>query len=307
MTSVNRRRFLAISASAACLATRSQASTTRHWTGTGLGTRMTISLDHPDGERLAAKAFAEVSRLEDIFSLYRTNSALSRLNARGVLENPPFELLECFSLCGSVHRATGGVFDPTVQTLWQLYAASLSEDRLPLDGEIAAARKNVGWDRVEFTAAMVKMPAGTSLTLNGIAQGFVADKVAEMLKREGLTNVLVDTGELAAIGGDWPVMIDAGRLEGPVHLRDQALATSAPFGTVLDGKGKVGHIFDPRTGRPSVPRWRVVSVTSSSAAMADALSTAAILMNEEEVKALFARATSKLVLAEPFQDSWRSK
>ena len=300
MTRINRRRFLAISASAACLAGRSQASALRHWKGTGLGTRMTIMLDHPDGERLAAQAFAEVDRLEDIFSLYRANSALSRLNASGVLENPPFELLECFSLCGSVNRATGGLFDPTVQSIWQLYAATLSEGRSPEEGEIASALENVGWDKVEITPAVVRVSAGTSLTLNGIAQGYVADRIAAMLKNEGLANVLVDTGEHAAVGGDWPVMIDAGRMVGPIHLRDQALASSAPLGTVLGEKGKVGHIFDPRTGRPTVPQWCIISVTSSSAALADALSTAAVLMDEEEISALFARNAATLVLAEPF-------
>ena len=81
---------------------------------------MTITLDHTDGERIARKAFAEVDRLEDIFSLYRANSALSRLNESGILTDPPFELLECLSLCGSVNRATGGLFDPTVQSLWHL-------------------------------------------------------------------------------------------------------------------------------------------------------------------------------------------
>lgn len=299
MTTINRRRFLAISASAACLAGPAQASTLRQWSGTGLGARMTITLDHPQGESIARKAFVEVDRLENIFSLYRPHSALARLNADGLLKDPPFELLECLSLCAAAFRATGGFFDPTVQPLWKLYAQTWSQNRKPEEGEIASALEKVGWDKVDVSATAVRLAPGSSLTLNGIAQGYVADRIAALLKRNGLTDILIDTGEHAAIGGNWPVMIDAGRMVGPIDLRDQALASSAPLGTVFDAQGQVGHILDPRTGLPAAAAWRVVSVTSSSAAIADAWSTAAALMNETEMLALFAQHEAKLVLAEP--------
>ena len=118
------------------------------------------------------------------------------------------------------------------------------------------------------------------LTLNGIAQGYIADRVAALLEAEGLTDILIDTGEHRALGqmpggGGWPVTLAQG---GSVALRDRALATSAPLGTVFDGAGRYGHILDPRTGEPAAPVWRAVSITAPSAALADALSTAACLM-----------------------------
>ena len=112
---MTRRRLIAISAALAIFPAAARASvtgTTRQWTGQALGARASIRLDHPDGEAIAARVMAEIDRLEDILSLYRPESALCRLNRDGYLATPPFELLECLSLAGAVHRASGGRFDP---------------------------------------------------------------------------------------------------------------------------------------------------------------------------------------------------
>jgi thiamine biosynthesis lipoprotein len=64
---------------------------------------------------------------------------------------------------------------------------------------------------------------------------------------------------------------------GQVALRSRALATSAPLGTTFDQAGTLGHILDPRSGLPAAPVWRAASISAPSAALADALSTAACL------------------------------
>ena len=123
-----------------------------------------------------------------------------------------------------------------------------------------------------------------ALTLNGIAQGYIADRVAQMLMDKGLTNVLIDTGEFRALGPHpdgraWPVTLATG---GEVPLDTRALATSAPLGTTFDEYTRVGHIIDPRTGRPTRSNWREISVSAASAAVADALSTAACLLETRD-------------------------
>ena len=107
----------------------------------------------------------------------------------------------------------------------------------------------------------------------------MADRVAALLEAEGLSDILIDTGELRALGGQpgggvWPVRLAQG---GEVGLRERALATSAPLGTTFDPEGRCGHILDPRTGQPEPSAWRAVSVTAPQAALADALSTALCL------------------------------
>ncbi|KGM86564.1 Membrane-associated lipoprotein involved in thiamine biosynthesis [Roseovarius mucosus DSM 17069] len=285
---LSRRRFLSISAATLAFAHRAQATPLYRWQGNALGARATITLCHPEAARISESARAEIERLEQIFSLYRATSALSQLNAAGHLDAPPFELLDCLSQAAAAHRATGGLFDPSVQPLWDLYARSYSAGNAPAEAEIAAARAHGAWDDLRYDAEAITLRPGMALTLNGIAQGYIADRIAHLLQTEGLNDILIDTGELCALGGnpqggDWSVTLDAPDRP-QIGLRDRALASSAPRGTVFDTEGTAGHILDPRTGAPATARWQLISVTAKSAAIADALSTAMCLMSAEEMK-----------------------
>ncbi|MBU2934648.1 MULTISPECIES: FAD:protein FMN transferase [Pacificibacter] len=274
-----RRRFLAISAAAACLPSMGNATPMYTWQGTALGARATLRLDHPDAKAISAGVAAEISRLEDIFSLYRAESALSELNRASALQQPPFELLECLSVAGSVHAASGGRFDPTIQPLWSAYAEASAFGRRPSEQALGRALGLTGWDRIIFGPEKIAMDNGMSVTLNGIAQGYIADRISDLLTAEGLTDILVDTGEFRAIGGHpnggaWPVKLASG---GEVPLDTRALATSAPLGTTFDDANLMGHIIDPRNGQPVQPMWQEITVSAPSAALADALSTTACI------------------------------
>ncbi|OAN73559.1 thiamine biosynthesis protein ApbE [Jannaschia sp. EhC01] len=296
---MQRRRFLTITAGATCTAmfTPIASSAMTRWEGVALGAEASITLDHPEADRLIALARAEIERLEEVFSLYRTSSSLAQLNANGVLAAPPFELLECLSLVSRVHATTQGAFDPTIQPLWAVYAehAARGGTGLPPEEARASALGVVGWQNVQFDPSEIQLHPGAALSLNGIAQGFIADRVAALLRGEGLTDVLVNTGELNAIGGDprggpWRVNLrDPIDPSGPaIDLADASLATSAPLGTVFDTTADIGHILDPRTGMPAPTRWGSVTVSAPHAAVADALSTAFTLLDQAEIDAALA-------------------
>lgn len=278
---LNRRRFLSISAAALAFSpvARAGGAPIHLWSGIALGARATIRLSHPDAAAITRRAAAEIERLENVFSLYRADSALMRLNATGRLDTPPPDLLECLTLAGAVHRATGGLFDPTVQPLWAIWAERATAGTRPAAAELARLRARGGWPDLRYSASVVSLAPGSALTLNGIAQGYIADRIAALLEAEGLTDILIDTGEHRALGGHpdggvWPVKLAQG---GEVGLRSRALATSAPLGTAFDAAGKLGHILHPATGEPAATLWRAISISAPSAAVADALSTAACL------------------------------
>jgi len=288
---LTRRRFLAISA-AACAAPRGAfaAGEVARWRGVALGAQASITLaglDEAAATPVFAAAAAEIARLEDIFSLYRPRSEISRLNAAGALAAPSPEMLELLSLSGAIHHATQGAFDPTVQPLWNVWAEATGP--APDATALASARAAVGWDGVAFDAeAIAFRRPGMALTLNGIAQGYIADRVAQLMRGLGLTDVLIDAGEIAALGvrsdgRPWRVGVAApdGAVLAKAALRDRALATSAPLGTLLGAAGE-GHILDPRTGA-SRAAWRVVSVSAGRAAAADGLSTAFCLLGRDEI------------------------
>ncbi|WP_205421300.1 FAD:protein FMN transferase [Rhizobium terrae] len=279
---ITRRRLITISAALAMLpaAVHATMRTSRLWTGQALGARVSIRISHPDGDAIGRRVMAEINRLEDILSLYRPNSSLAMLNREGQLAHPPFELLECMSLAGGVHAASGGRFDPTIQPLWALWVEAAVHGKRPDAKAIEQAIRNVGWHMVELNAAGITLKHGMALSLNGIGQGYVADRVAALLEAEGLNNILIDTGELRALGGQpegggWPVVLKTGE---SLNLRQRALASSAPLGTTFDEGGEYGHILDPATGMPIPVRWDTVSISAPSAAVADALATAACLM-----------------------------
>ncbi len=276
MTGLTRRRFIAISAaSLAGGISAAGAAKSTVWRGIALGAEAEIRLDtgDPAGARAVIDSCRlEIARLEKLFSLYRTDSAIARLNRDGAVDNPDPDFLALLSLARSVHRNTGGLFDPTVQPVWSAYA-----ERRPVQGHIGFDAVSIARDRVAFDRP------GMAITLNGIAQGFITDRVASLLRGRGLRHVLVDMGELRALdgrrdGSGWPVRI-AGSPAKTIRLRDRALATSAPLGTTFDQAGRLGHIIDPRTGRP-MTGGRAVTVEAKTAAIADALSTAFCLMPE---------------------------
>lgn len=293
MQTLSRRRFLTISAAATGLiGLPARAEEIYEWRGIALGAEAAIYLAHPDAQAITERAALEIARMEGIFSLYRSNSALAQLNAQASLDAPPFELLECLSLCSQVHSASMGAFDPTVQPLWSLYAARYSAGTAPTPQEIDAARALVGWSKVSFSGETITLQPGMALTLNGVAQGWIADHIAKMLRDEGLGNVLVNTGEFHGVGRSpngkgWPVTLAEG---GKVELENRGLATSSALGTVFDSAGRIGHILDPRSGLPARGAWSTVSVSAPTAALADAISTAICLMQTgQEVEAFAAQ------------------
>lgn len=287
---ISRRRVLFIAAAACALPKLATAAPIARWQGNALGAHAEIGLaglTYAEAAPTFASVEAELDRLEGIFSLYRSDSALMRLNAEGRLDAPPADLLELLSLAGGIHRCTGGLFDPTVQPLFVLYATRAAVGRLPTAEEIAEARARIGFDAVEITVERVTLGRpGMALTLNGIAQGFITDRITALLRAAGFRNMLVDIGEVRAVGNrptdtGWKVTLSDGS---QIVLNDRAIASSNRLGTLVNPAAGIGHIFDPRpfpadlTG--SAP---TVNAQHASAAVADAYATAATLVTRAEV------------------------
>jgi thiamine biosynthesis lipoprotein len=263
------------------------------WRGLAMGTDARIVFDAVDPElarSISTRVSVEIERLESALSLFRESSELSRLNRDAILREPSGDMRRALELALAVARATGGLFDPTVQTLWEMYvdwfAVSPAAD-IPPRSHIAQALRLVDWRKVEVQADIIRLGSHQRVTLNGMGQGYLTDRIAELLRHHGFDRVLVDLGEQRALGpradGDpWRIVL-AGA--GNIDLIDGALATSEGQGCVLDGKGGVHHLFDPRTGY-SATHWRRVTVQHRSAAIADALSTAFYAASADELASM---------------------
>src|SRR5581483_2453513 len=155
-----------------------------------------------------------------------------------------------------------GAFDATVQPLWEVYATHFSradaDPAGPPSGSIAAALARVGHAGVTVTPERIALARpGMAVTLNGIAQGYITDRVVELLRASGIGHTLVDMGEIRALDGHpagrpWRVGLKDPRSERgtlrDLDLDDEALSTSGGYGTEFDRGGRFNHIFDPATG-----------------------------------------------------------
>lgn len=291
-----RRRFLSISAaSMTCAAVPVQAMESVTWTGRAMGAQAQMTLAGPLPKTGVQSIFRavehELARLERIFSLYHSGSQIVQLNRSGILKAPAHELLEVLALCGDLNAASKGAFDPTLQPLWLAHAIAAGQGRILPKDELTITRKAVGWRRLQFDEGEVRFDGAVGgLTLNGIAQGYITDQIAQLLRRRGFGDVVVDMGEIAVFGelpSQVGIVTPQGDLVDRITLKDRAIATSAPMGTILDPEIGLGHIFDYRDGQDS-PKRKLVSVSAPTAAVADGLSTALCLMPQDDIKPFLA-------------------
>jgi thiamine biosynthesis lipoprotein len=304
---LNRRRVLSIFAAAAGSALvggPSRSEVDFAWRGIAMGADAQIlfsGIGEEDARATIAMAVAEIERLEQALSLFREDSEIRRLNHSGALDAPSGDMRRALALALDVAAASAGRFDPTVQALWEVHVDWFNarpDGGLPPDPAIESARAKVDWRGIALSADMIRLGGGQRITLNGLGQGYVTDRVADLLRARGLEHVLVDLGEQRALGPradgtPWWV----GRSFGdPIPLSNGALATSEGAGCILGAGGAAHHLFDPHTGR-SASHWRRIIVHHASAAVADALSTTLYAASHDEIGAVLARFPGTTVWA----------
>jgi len=314
-----RRRALTVLAAAAGLpltgAGRALAGPPElEWRGRALGGPARIVLRHSDGpnvRRTLEFCVQEVERLETIFSLYRPHSELVRLNLDGRLVSPSLDLRLVLTEARRFGTISSGAFDVTVQPLWRLYseffAAHPSDDRGPAERSVARAAALVDYRNIDCgNGEVVLARRGMAVTLNGIAQGYITDRIAALLRDAGMTSVLVDMGEIRVLDfpedEPWRIGIedprDRTRTAATVPLQDGALATSGGYGMPFDPEGRFHHLFDPATGR-SAKRCLSATAVAPDAMTADALATALAVAGPDRMGALlaaFGGAQARMVL-----------
>lgn len=269
-------------------------------TSWALGTTVALTvagLPKAKAEAALDAAFAEIETVEQVMSLYRPSSQLCELNRAGVLHKPHPYLVQVLRTAAATSRDTRGAFDVTVQPLWELCAAAKKQGRAPTGGEIAAARARVDWRAVETRDECVRLHGvGRAITLNGLAQGFAADRAVAALAAHGVQHALVNAGEIGTRGGkpdgeSWTVGIQHPREPDAyvslAGLSGRSLSTSGDYETTFTEDFSRHHIFDPRSGN-SPSELASVSIAAPTALEADALSTAAMVLGVDETLRLVA-------------------
>jgi thiamine biosynthesis lipoprotein len=252
----------------------------------------------PDATELGVAALDLVDEIEATISIYREESELSRLNAGAAAGWQPVsdELHGLLTLARELHGRTGGGFDIAAGALVRAWGFLRRQGRTPTDDELASALAASGMRHVELDAAGRRMRftrPGVEINPGAIGKGWAVDRASDALAAAGVPSMLVHGGQSSvrargihgpALPGrrGWPVGLRhplfPGRRLATITLDDRALGTSGSATQFFVDRGRrLGHILDPRTGRPAEG---VLSATviAPTAAVADALSTAAYVL-----------------------------
>ncbi|MCR5709082.1 MAG: FAD:protein FMN transferase [Bacteroidales bacterium] len=228
-----------------------------------------------------------LTAVDTTLSGYNRKSLLSRRNAGEDVElNDMFRDIEAIS--EHYREITGGAFDVAAGPLFDVWGFGFTSDSLPSDERIAAA--------------MDRCRRREVLNFNAIAQGYSCDLVAGYLRSLGVTDMLVDIGEifcegLNPDGNGWSIGIDTpedgneipgAKLSGIWHSdgKGHGVVTSGNYRKfyVRDGK-KYAHTIDPRTGRPVEHNLLSATVIAPTATEADALATYFMVIGFDEARA----------------------
>jgi thiamine biosynthesis lipoprotein len=189
----------------------------------------------------------------------------------------------------SFHALSRGAFDVTVKPVLDLLESRFPE-REPSAGELEDAALLVGAEHLNVKRRRIRFArAGMSVTTDGIAKGYIVDRMAEVLAGHGVRRFLIDAGGdirgsgLKEKGRPWMVGV-----RGPgdtvfpdaIALQDGSVATSGSYERFYDAKRRFHHIVNPASGGSPVAAWSV-SVVAPTALAADALATTVFVLGPD--------------------------
>ena len=265
-----------------------------------MDTVMQLRAYGPQAAAALDAAEQEIRRLDSLLSCQDPAAELARCNAGS--ETVSEETAALIRTALELSAATGGAYDPTLYPLTLAWGFSDGAYRVPDEAERASLLAQTGAAHVRADGCRVRLDAGTQLDLGGIAKGYTAGRVRQLLQSAGVRAAIVSLGgNVAAIGkkpggGDWIVGLqdprDPGSYFGTVAVADACVVTSGGYQRYFEQDGvRYHHILDPKTGCPAASGLQSVSVVSQDDTLADALSTALFVMGLDDGAALYRAGT----------------
>ena len=266
-----------------------------------------VSADKLKAQKAINLAFDKIKEIEYLMNKFDSNSELSKLNTSS--KNKPIEISDelfyCIKSSLEFSKLTDGAFDITIEPLVKLWREVGDRQVFPSDAEIKGALSDIGYSNIKLDTknqSIVFSNSEIKIDLGGIAKGYAVDEAIEVLKREEISQALVNIGgniyclgesdrsEYWNLGLQDPAAKD--KIIGTIKLKDKATSTSGSYERFFLIKEKsFSHIINPKTGLPSEDLLSV-TVIANSAIEADALSTAIFVLGKEKGAELIKRLKS---------------
>ncbi|ACS78991.1 FAD:protein FMN transferase [Maridesulfovibrio salexigens] len=262
-----------------------------------MGTEVSIAALHlsKDAAQHAVElAFLEIERLSAIFDRHRPGTPVSQLNETGKLSDVSPELYEVMGKAQAYYHLSNGTFDVTVLPVLEMLQKNRDlEGRLKLSqsdfddalGLVGANSVNVCKNGISFSKSSM------AVTLDGIGRGYIVDKASDVLAANGVENHLIIAGGDIRAGGErspgqpWIVAIEdlsgKGGSTAVIRLKNAAVSTSGGCEFYFDSERAHYHVPNFRNAISSC-QGVSLSVVAPTVMEADALSTAAFVMNPKE-------------------------
>ena len=265
---------------------------------TGIGfyfdTVVSLSLwGAPEG--LMDEIWAACARYEQLLSKTIDASDVSRINnAMGQTVTVDPETWEILRRAKEISAQTGGAFSITIAPVTALWSFTdtvtnmvpTDEARLKMlplvdDQKIALGENNT-----------VTLPAGMEIDLGGIAKGYIADKVADIIREKAYAGIVSLGGNVYTVGKKPDGSAFSVGIKDPhnpaaskaiIYTGDGTVVTSGTYERGFSFGGvRYHHILDPKTGWPSQSDLVSATFVMDSSMTADALATACIVIGSEK-------------------------
>lgn len=241
-----------------------------------------------------------LERINVLMSTYDPDSEISRFNQQ--VGNDWFtisaETADVIDLSLQISMLTDGAFDISVGPLVELWGFGVTPraEQVPSEQQVRELLGRVGYQRLHLRcepAAIRKLHPQLRIDLSAVAKGYAVDRLAELLKQQGIADFLVEIGGEMQISGrrsdgrPWRIAIEephegARNVAAIFPLTATALATSGNYRNFYIENGqRYVHTLDPASGMPIRHQLASVTVLAASCARADALATALMVMGED--------------------------
>ena len=255
-----------------------------------------VAKDTVEGNFYVNLAVNEVKRIENLISDWIPTTQISQVNQNsGIVpikvNNEVFELVE---RAIKISKLTDGAFDISYASMDKIWKFDGSMKEMPSPEAIKKSVERIGYEKIILDTknkTIFLKDAGMKLGLGGIGQGYIADKVKEVLQAKGCTAGIVNvSGDINTWGSQidgkpWTVGIvnpvNKNKVFATFPLVDSAVETSGSYEKYVTFNNiRYSHIIDPRTGYPATGVVSV-SVFAKQTEIADALATGVFVMGVE--------------------------
>ena len=260
-----------------------------------LGTLINLKVYGSKGEAAIKKAIDKLNDIDDKMSAFKEDSEISRITSKAGTTSQVVSKDTYFVIKKAVEysKILEGTFDPTIRPLVKLWKIGTEEETIPEKVQIDEALKLVNYNDVildESKNSIMLKQKNQALDVGGIAKGFAADEVRDILYEYNIKSALIDLGgNIFALGnkGDgtpWRVGIQnpfepRGEYIGILSVKNKSVVTSGNYERYFVQAGKRFHnIMDPNTGYPSESEILSATIISNNSIDGDGLSTGVFIM-----------------------------